>query len=401
MSVTPLKKEDFRSYPPLARMLVGQNLVLLQQLPHVFLALLLREVIAYDWKFPAERDEIDRQLRYLSSLNTQQLADEMSPFAQLALSSQLEQADWIGNPSRFSEGLSAHLWATHQIDGFSRSAEHYIATFNAAVPEKAISAPRLCMVVIGREMTATGYPLYRKLRAHGTQFTAVDPNSDYKVLLGIVADRARRYPAPYAHWCIHGAESAVLPNESVASIGYGTLSSVRKDLIRKMQLASADRAGPEAIHTRLAETEPAAVGMSGPDFDPVLAHFSLSVLTEGSGTQIYSTTFVQWAAREALRRARPLTLLAKFAPRQSEESADEELEGIQVKPAFDIPGSLIDADMSAYYTWINLQRLSGADNSAFLVWFEGHERALAISPLLPAGKEIGEKLDLAEVMRRI
>jgi hypothetical protein len=125
------------------------------------------------------------------------------------------------------------------------------------------------------------------------------------------------------------------------------------------------------------------------------------VLTEGAGTQIYSTTFVQWTAREALRRARPLTLLAKFAPRQTEESADEELQGIQKRPAFDSPGSLIDADMGAYYTWINLQRLSGAEDSAFLAWFEGHNEALAISPSLAAGKESRDKVSLAEVLRRM
>jgi hypothetical protein len=48
--------------------------------------------------------------------------------------------------------------------------------------------------------------------------------------------------------------------------------------------------------------------------DAVLSRFQVSVLTEGSGTQVFSTTFVQWAAREAFRRAQPLTLLLRFAP---------------------------------------------------------------------------------------
>ena len=41
--------------------------------------------------------------------------------------------------------------------------------------------------------------------------------------------------------------------------------------------------------------------------DEVLERFKVSLLTEGSGTQIFSTSFAQWAAREALRRAQPLT----------------------------------------------------------------------------------------------
>ncbi len=50
--------------------------------------------------------------------------------------------------------------------------------------------------------------------------------------------------------------------------------------------------------------------------DPVLNRFQIRLLTEGSGTQILSTTFAQWSAREALRRAQSLTLFVRFAPRQ-------------------------------------------------------------------------------------
>ena len=38
------------------------------------------------------------------------------------------------------------------------------------------------------------------------------------------------------------------------------------------------------------------------------------------------------------------------------------------------------ADMGAYYTWLNLQRLAGADQASFLGWFEGGTEAIAIGP---------------------
>ena len=159
------------------------------------------------------------------------------------------------------------------------------------------------------------------------------------------------------------ARSRELQGQPVASLAYDSLKPVRKQLIHKMQQVSASQAGPESLRTRMAETEPSELGMQHLTSDPVLSRFAISVLTEGSGTQIYSTTFVQWTAREALRRARPLTILAKFAARQTEESADEELSGMQQQPVLDPAGSLVDADMGAYYTWMNLQRLSGADRS--------------------------------------
>ena len=64
---------------------------------------------------------------------------------------------------------------------------------------------------------------------------------------------------------------------------------------------------------------------------------------------------------------------------------NELLTGDESKPLLDAEGSLIDGDMAAYYHWINQQRLSGADQSSFLVWFEGQRQALAIGPALPRG----------------
>ena len=48
--------------------------------------------------------------------------------------------------------------------------------------------------------------------------------------------------------------------------------------------------------------------------------------------------------------------------------------------ATDPEGSLVDADMGAYYTWINQMRLPGAEQARFLVWYEGHNIALAVAP---------------------
>ena len=133
----------------------------------------------------------------------------------------------------------------------------------------------------------------------------------------------------------------------------------------------------------LARTKPEEVGLAGAGTDAVLNRFQLSILTEGSGTQVFATTFVQWAAREALRRAQPTTMLVRFAPRQREKPMNELLAEAQRKPELDPQGSLVDADMGAYYTWLNQQRLSDAERATFIAWFEGHKDAIyavAISP---------------------
>jgi hypothetical protein len=63
-----------------------------------------------------------------------------------------------------------------------------------------------------------------------------------------------------------------------------------------------------------------------------------------------------------------------------------ELLAATLEPAeLDPVGSLVDADMAAYYNWLNQQRLPGANQSSFLVWFEGHTQALVIGPTTPRG----------------
>jgi hypothetical protein len=106
---------------------------------------------------------------------------------------------------------------------------------------------------------------------------------------------------------------------------------------------------------------------------------------------------VQWASREALRRAQPLTLVARFSPRQRQMPMNELLSPDNGS-VLDEVGSLVDADMGAYYNWINQQRLSGSERSGFLVWFEGHNEALAIGPGLPRSTTSNSPIDLKHVL---
>jgi hypothetical protein len=155
--------------------------------------------------------------------------------------------------------------------------------------------------------------------------------------------------------------------------------------------------GPETLRTRLAQLRPEDLGLAN-STDAVLDRFRIKMLTEGSGTQIFSTTFVQWTAREALRRAQPLTLLLRFAPRQRQKPMNEMLASTSENVELDPVGSLVDGDMGAYYTWLNQQRLSGANQSSFLAWFEGHNQAVAIGPATPRNTVSSSPTTLADVL---
>jgi hypothetical protein len=397
-----LKPEQFAGYPPEARKLVTDYLGILQQLPLVFVPGLLRELIGFDYKFPAERTAHERELAHLRSLSAAQLKEWFQGFSEIQLSPKLEAFDWVRSPAQFVEQLSAHLWSTHQLDAFRKASSDYGDRVRAAVPPQPLPVSRLGITVIGQGVASYDQPLFHKLRAHGAYFSRVKTENGLRQLVDAVATRAKAHPVDYGHWYIDGGEE-VEHAASLTCVSYKGLEPARSVLLRKMQ-AELDRPGmgPEALRTLLAEMRPADLGMgtgaNDKPRDEVRDRFAISLLTEGSGTQVFSTSFAQWAAREALRRAQPLTLLVRFAPRQRQRPMNELLSAVPASPEFDLLGSLVDADMGAYYNWVNQQRLPGAEQSSFLVWFEDHGQAVAIGPSMPRGTESTSATDLGQLL---
>ena len=391
-----LKSDQFSSYPPEAGKLAIDYIGTMRQMPLSFLPSLLREVIDFDFKFPAERKAVEKELANLRSLPTEQLHAWFQGFEQIRLSPQLEQCDWVSAPAQFLEQLSAYLWTTHQVDAFRAAAIQYADRLRAAVPPEPPVIPRLGIAVIGQGVQTPEEPIFRKLKPHGTYFTGINPDGGLTQLLEAVATRAKAHPADFGHWYVDGGAAAD-HDPRVTCISYRGLEPARQALSVKLRTEiERPGMGPEALRTLLAQLHPADLGLNSSG--PVLDRFQLKLLTEGSGTQIFSTTFAQWTARETLRRDQPLTLLVRFAPRQRQKPMNELLAGNADSGDLDYAGSLIDADLGAYYNWINQQRLAGAEQSSFLVWFENHGEALAIAPAVARGAESNAATRLREVL---
>ena len=391
-----LKVEQFAGYPPQAKKLVAEHLPALRQLPLSFLPGLLREVIDYDYKFPAERDAIDRELATLTSLSAVQIKEWFQGFSQLSLSPALEHFDWVNQPAQFVEQESAYLWSTHQLDEFRQAATAYGDRLLNASSAEPLPVRRLGIAVIGQGVSSYDAPLFQKLRKHGTYFGNINSENGLQLLLAAAAARAKAHPVPYGHWYIDGGMQTD-HSAQLTCVSYQSLEPVRAALLKAMQAEIGKPGmGPEELRTHLARMTPSNLGMNKAG-DEVLDRFQVKLLTEGSGTQIFSTTFAQWATRESLRRAQPLTLVVRFAPRQKQKPMNELLAGTGA-PELDYAGSLVDADMAAYYHWINQQRLSGSEQSTFLVWFENHGQALVVSPTLPRGTVSNSALNLADLL---
>lgn len=401
MAAAALAASSFDRYPPQAHALALQHLALLQALPPVLAAVLLKEVIAFDWKFPAERTELERQLTLLGSLPEAERTSRVARFAAIRLSPQLAQTSFVAAPGPFMESLTAWLWSSGQMEAFRGAAEEYASYLNKSLPTPRPQTRRLGIVVVGAEVPAAdaavaGKTLFRKLRPHGLTLSNVNPRDGLATLLAAIGSRSRTSPSGYRHWYLDGGEG--LPVAGPSQIAYAQLQRPLDLLLRRIQQEMDSGAmGPERLRTTIAQMRPEEIGLGTPGADPILDRFKLALLTEGAGTQIFATTFLQWAARECLRRAQPETILLRYAPRRQVASMNTMLSNAQVT-ALDPLGSLVDADMGAFYTWLNMNRLSGADEMSFLAWFEGQKHAMAIGPGLPRGTASDSPLSMEKVL---
>lgn len=400
-----LRSESFSHYPPQGRAFAVKHLVVLRQIPLVLLPILLREIIEYDWCFPVEQRILVRQFDYLETLQTSSLASLMAPFAAVRLPADISKIDWVNQPQRFSEQLSALLWSTQQIDNYRKAALQYQEQLKQVLVDKPPAMPRFTIVIVGQGVSQTHASLFRLLRPQGALFTAVQPDQGMETLVKFVNERAQNCPGQYAHWYIDGGQAdatcgaqqgiTVTSYNELAPVALKELNLIERFVERTGKTASV---GPEAVQSFMAALSPTDLGLRGSADDAVLRHFEVKLLTEGAGTQVFSTTFVQWATREAMRRAQPITMLARFAPRQRMAPMNELLKRNPLTQQTDPEGSLVDADMGAYYTWINQGRLAGADQARFLAWFEGHGLAVAIAPSLPRDTTSGAATNMRKIL---
>jgi hypothetical protein len=399
---TAMRSSDFERYPPQGRHIAEEHLATLRPLPVFFVALLLRELIGYDWQFPAERAELLSQLEMLKEAGSGTLNATMQLFAALPVSPELQTNTtwWTAKPDQFIEKQTAYLWTVHATDAFRSAATQYGSQLAALSVNTEPAQSRLCIVLVGRDAPTTGHRLFEKLRPYGTYFSNVDSQGGAQEALKTLQLRAQEEPKPYAHWLIDGgAASTIESTGRITTISYESLGIMRHMLLDKMHTARVSgTVGPEDLRSLMAQMQPEQFAAGQTTRDEVLQHFELRLFTEGSGTQIFSTTFVQWAAREALRRARPDTLLMRYASRQVDRPMNELVTSASSQEETDARGSLIDADMGAYYTWINLTRLPGAHTSRFVAFHESGNQAVAVSPNMAQAASSSQSCTVRQIL---
>lgn len=398
MTPDQLTAASFAGYPPIARQFAADHLALLRQMPLSVAPAFLREIIAFDWRFPAERRTFERQCAWLESLPASRRAALIAPFQRISVPPVLASTDWVRSPQAFLEKLTAYLWSSSQIDAYRHAAQDLLAVPLDQTPQQS----RMAVVVVGKDAVAPSPQLFRKLAPHGVtlhnlQWTPETPGQLHAAL----QQRTASAVAPYSRWYIDGGEPWPHDAPAVSLLSYTQLRPVRENVLERMnRFTHSDTAGAEGMRTMLEGLDPAQCGAGAVTPDPLMQHFITSLFIEGSGTQIYSTSFVQWAARETLRRAQPAQLLVRFAPRQRQRTLNQLFDAATNVEVPDPEGSLRDADISAYYILLDMLSIADPSHITFLAWRENHGHAVIVSPRAPAAHVDDAPLTLSAALAK-
>ena len=388
---------DFAAYPPAGREFAIESLELLRRLPMAVCPSFLQQIQLLDSSFPAERDSLRRQRDGLVSLPGETFATLVAPLAKMSIPSALEKSDWVNKPSAFIPELTAWLWSSGQVDAF-RSA---VQKLFAAIPSSPASPHRLTLVVVGSGADVGSTPRLMKLRRHGLMLTALETENMPEQIFQAFARHAQVSPEPYAHWYVDGGNA--WPHDFGTITGSVRVSYPELDGLRKRTLERMERttqtigAGAEAMRMLLAGTTAQDLHADVVTEDPVLARFYTELFTQSSGPQIFSTSFVQWAGRELARRAHPHTMLLRYAPRQRYAPFNELLRTGTVA-GMDPEGALRDAEMGAFYAWIEMDRISSPGQGTFFAWIEGTSQAVLIGSKAPRGTECSSAMRLKDAL---
>jgi hypothetical protein len=395
MNPGDLRAESFTTYTPGARALAVEYLAVLQAMPLSLLPSYLVQVQEYDTLFPVEQERLRRQLGGLRE--HPELARE---FAAIRLTPELEQANWVGRPKLFVAQLAGALWQSGQIDAYHTAAGDLLAALPQAT-NTAASQPPMLVAVFGQGAVAGGYPLFTRLRASGLHARKVDGAGALEAVSQWIARRAGASSGDYKHWYVDGGRPWTLAGAPVHAFAFPQFAPVTDALLVQMNKAVQEGWGPEVLSQRLQEMPPRALRMEDVTTDPRTARFFLSVLTEGSGTQLYSTSFVQATAVELVRRAQPETLLIRFAPRRRPASMNDMLEQRGQSYELDPQGSLIDADMGLYYAWLAMRRQPDGARATLLAYAEAQGEAFLVSPRVTRGVESTTGLSVEQMLEML
>jgi len=385
----------------------------LARLPLTFLPFVNQQLRQWDYLFPNERQSVERLLLFVAALSPEQSEALFRDVVQLE--TKMGVRNWqfstseqtILNSSQLARSPYFQDWRQAVQSVFDRADKHALKMNETGLRP----SNRLVLIDIPASLPVQAEHLWRPWQGMGRPLkldvsTESGPHNAFELLLGSshsvlpgLLERAssRKQASRADTWTIDAGNG--LPNSALQSQGspasianavllsYGRLELYRQSFSHEMNTMRKDLTDADAVYDRLRALD---VGPWCPPevvADPVVREFIRSLFLSGNGAVIFGNSFVEWAASEALRRARPTFLAARFGVR----SKPKPFTGVAVfenpdqinplPPVDDLEGSAVDAQRLALYIWLAASRFDEYRTSTVCVCIaESLGQAYVVAP---------------------
>ncbi len=388
---------------------------LLKHLPLTFRPFINQQLHEWDYLFPQERQWILRFLDYVLGLSESQRSNLFRDVVQIE--ERMGVRHWQFSTTEQTIENSSQLARSPYYLEWRQAVQ---AVFDAVEQSKpgvdaasGRSGGRLILLVIPQLLPLDAAKVWRKWPGTGRPLKLASASSGgnqtpAEILLGGSAgggpsagllDVALRRPGarPADTWVIDAGTSLIdfllktAPSGATAGpailLSYGRLASFRESFSHEMNTMRKDLTDADAVYDRLRKVDIRAQCPREVASEPATREFLRSLFLSGNGALIFCNSFVEWAASEAFRRARPSVLVAEFGVRSKPKPFTsvvvfENPDRINPLPsADDLPGSGTDAEMLALYVWLAASRYEEYQRSTVCVCLaESLSEAYVIAP---------------------
>ena len=361
---------------------------LIARLPRTFGPAFNDQLGNWDLLFPPEQRQLSGQLEWLSKLPG---ADLRALFAEVAdLESKMELPKWPPGSKGISVEESGLIARSPLYPQWRLAVEKVFAKIDQSVAARPV-VPRLIACILPAGLPATQAPLWPQLAKQGTWIDLDAPVTATLVPMLAARRRPLEFEDEESTWILECAGEFEPLAQSVV-LDWKSLEPVRREFLNKLNsikrdLKSVDQTNEELKRTDLAKLLPKPLAAR-----PRVREFIRNLLLSGNGSLVFPSSFVQWGAAEALRRAQPQVMLALFGMRQklkpfsSAVLFEDQHRNNPTKDEDDPEGSLVDNQILAEYVYLAASRTAAYQTRTLgLFALADARRVLLVGAELPDG----------------